>query len=663
MKNKQKKGGKAMAPVPSIYRNVVMMDKEGKPTGFIRKGQIPGSVIMRPFEVMPIKNYMKEKQNVLKTPKKEKYNLLKYNTDKRLLCMPQNFLYRQFRIPNGSNRSFFNFVSANNKKTFSNVLRVPTRISRGIISVGSGLQGNVLLGCIDDRCNTKVAIKIPKKGEAAAAAREFRNNKMIYKSCITDTPHIVQPIVLAKCGKSYVAYYEFFNGGSLDGWIKRHKKSLKLNDYKTILFQILYTMGAIYKKHPEFRHHDIHSGNIMVKTENVPSDGNTKYGKYSIKNNGIFTAVGDFGFSHSKKHPNPDVLSGQYGNYGVTKNSTIAQDIYVFISDLTKQAGYPEMNRFFESVTGFKISNKFKGDEFNIRMRTNTGKMGSIPDLLDNPFFDSIKVGQAMAPAPKAQPRKQVMNVAPKPASLSSTRCGARAIKGKAGILGMTTADMKKLIITQSEMKVPAGAKRADLCRMMSKFAAGRKALGIANKRSPVNAQAPKNMVVKPRARVVAARKAPSLMKIKKADNKVNITRRVRGVQKISVAPRPVAPKARPMPAPKVRPMPAPKARPMPAPKVAPKPMAPKATMDITRNNSGRVRIQRKVCDGQSRKMLDEMLIGFGMKPGDYKNKKAACDAIANAAQKLDMLGRYVTKAQETRETKKFMKNVKTGKF
>ena len=146
-------------------------------------------------------------------------------------------------------------------------------------------------------------------------------------------------------------------------------------------------------------------------------------------------------------------------------------------------------------------------------------------------------------------------------------------------------------------------------------------------------------------------------MKITKANSKANnITRRVRGVQKIAPAPK-KAPAPKPAAVPKA---------PAPKPVAAPKPAnvrTKKPTMDITRNNSGRVRIQRKVCDGQSRKMLDEMLVGFGMDPKSYKSKKTACDAIANAAQNMGMLGRYVTKSQEAKETKQFLKNLKAGKF
>ena len=234
--------------------------------------------------------------------------------DNEMLCLPQNFMYREFRIPSSTKKSLFNFVEANNSNGFRNVIRVPKKITPGLIPIGAGQQGTVLLGCLDDKCKTKVSIKVSKPGESEPAIREYKINKQVYERCINETPHILRPIMQMKCrGDKIVTYYEFFNGGSLDKWWRRHAKKLKTDDIKVAMFQILYTMGIIYKNLPSFRHHDLHTGNVFIKTgDGVPKSGYTKYGKYEIKNNGMFTAVADFGFAHSPPHAHKNLLNGEY---------------------------------------------------------------------------------------------------------------------------------------------------------------------------------------------------------------------------------------------------------------------------------------------------------------------------------------------------------------
>ena len=684
MPSKQYKGGKS--PASSLYRNRLMLNNKGKPSGYVQKGQLPGSLFFKQPKIMTIKDYVNNKKSYrpAKQTTNTKYNKLT-KISNELMCMPQNFMYRQVKLANTSKHTFFKFIKANNKNGFSNVLKMPPSISRGLVPLGKGEQGVVLLGCIDDKCKTKVAIKIPKAGGDKDAIREFRSNKMIYDSCSSQSPHIVQPIIQAKCAKTVVTYYEFFNGGSLDFWLPRHQKKLTLNNYKTILFQTLYTLRAIYKVHPQFRHHDLHSGNIMVRTEGIPSRGYTPYGtKYSIKNDGIFTAIGDFGFSSSPSHPNPGVVAGEFLPYGVSKNTTVSQNVFTLIADLTKQAEQGKvtgLGKFFEDVTGVKMSKHFKGTTFDIRLPKNSGRGASITNMLDSPFFDSIKQGRPAArkasPKPvarKASPKPVVRKASPKPVARKvsprivvttvspktlARKCGARAVKGSRGVLGMGVSEMRKLIMDHSEIKIPAGAKRGDLCKMLLKFPVGRKAMGL-NNAGVGRAVAPKNMP-SPTYRV-AVTKAPTPMKLGGGPG-VNVTRRTRGVQKIllgspSQRARKVVAKS-----PKVSTPPNFKFKmPSPvAPKRTPKPRAPKVV--ISRNNDRRIRIGRKVCDSQSRKMLDEMLVGFGMAPKDYKTKKAACEAIATHAQSKFRLERYVTTTQNAAERKQFRKNIQAGKF
>ena len=725
----KKKTRGEIIPIPKIYTNEVVLNRNKMPIG-IRKGQIPGSVMFRPTQLMSIKNYIENKKirknyrNYTKINNNKKvikgYNSIK-KLDAEKLCNPQNFLYREFRIPNGSSLNFFNFVKNNNNSS----LKINRTVSRGVLPLGEGLEAKILLGCIDDKCKTKVAIKVSKPEKAKDAIREYKITKEIYDKCVKKSPHIVQPITQVKCGNPMYTYYEFFNGGSLDNWLRRHK-SITNAQLKSIIFQILYTLKVIYETIPKFRHNDLHSGNVFVKTgKGIPSTGSTKYGKYRVKNMGIFTGIADFGFSMVPSNPNPSIVRGEYSHFGVTKNSTVGQNTFTFLASIAKDSGKRELLKFLEDVTGINVKNKFKGNVFNIRLIKNNGKVKAIDEMLDNKFFDEIRVNapKRVQPVPKAPP-------APRASTPMQGKCGTRAVKGKPGAEGMTTADLRNLIKAHTEFKIPAGAKRADLCKLLSKFTVGRKALGISN--GPKVFKPTRPAPVK-----TTYRKAPSPIRFEKK-NKNNITRRVRATQKqpanniklprgqgvkrvirllaeriyernpnnnrnyqtrmdnagrmarklytnkyrdlvkaglieegelitannfglVRKSPvRTSPPVVRKSPVRAARPA-RPVARKSPVRAARPaRPVARKspARPEISRNSKGRVRVNRKICDSYKRTEINEILMGFGMNPKEFKSKGSACTAISVAAENMGKLMRYRTKAEEAASLKKFRQNL-----
>jgi serine/threonine protein kinase len=97
--------------------------------------------------------------------------------------------------------------------------------------------------------------------------------------------------------------------------------------FKSILFQIIYTMHAIIKKYPAFRHYDLHDGNIMLKIDykykydvHKPrfmkfvngsggvggADGKNNTKTFFIPYFGIIAKIIDFGYS---KLPEEGIIS------------------------------------------------------------------------------------------------------------------------------------------------------------------------------------------------------------------------------------------------------------------------------------------------------------------------------------------------------------------
>ena len=91
-----------------------------------------------------------------------------------------------------------------------------------------------------------------------------------------------------KINKQIFSIMEWADKGTLkDNW----SEGLKIKDHFTIfLFQLLYTLSIIRETYPNFRHQDLHSGNILVSSTNN-KDG---YFKYTIQTKTYY--IPDCGF-------------------------------------------------------------------------------------------------------------------------------------------------------------------------------------------------------------------------------------------------------------------------------------------------------------------------------------------------------------------------------
>jgi hypothetical protein len=118
---------------------------------------------------------------------------------------------------------------------------------------------------------------------------------------------------------SHMLVSEFVEGGSLDTWVfntYENDKSISNYQWKSIVFQLLYTI-AVIQKHYKMMHNDFHYGNILVD-DTVEAKGYLVYeinGKtYYLKNTGVIPKLWDFEFSMVFS----DNLSGSYPNKFIT---------------------------------------------------------------------------------------------------------------------------------------------------------------------------------------------------------------------------------------------------------------------------------------------------------------------------------------------------------
>lgn len=214
-----------------------------------------------------------------------------------------------------------------NKSPFFMVEKTDT-IKKGIAKIGSGKMGDVFMGCIDNECKNKVAIKI----STDTLKVEYVIGKKL--SLLGG----VRMYYYSKCKKADILYSEFHEGGTLRGFMENNKNIMRPIHFRTIVTEVLYNLYKIHKKYPNFRHHDLHADNILINN-NFKHSGhrNFKIGNKVLKVNniGIESVINDFGFSVMKNVENELVDSNDYkSSYGIYRDSHIMYDAHCFLNNV-----------------------------------------------------------------------------------------------------------------------------------------------------------------------------------------------------------------------------------------------------------------------------------------------------------------------------------------
>jgi hypothetical protein len=262
----------------------------------------------RHFEdLKKIASLSKNKKNI-KTQKQR--NLLGKNVIKAIEgigCKPQNVFYKP--------DSLFSVNGSLSTK-------------KGIRKVGKGEYGEVFVGCIDKECEKPVAIKISTEPNQF----EYKIGKRIEKLSGT------RMYAYQKCDKYSIIYTEYANSGNLSSFIKDNIKSLRPIHLRTIVTHVLYNLYRIQKKFQTFRHHDLHTDNVLVNT-NIKSSGIRRYKIndtiLKVHDIGIEALINDYGFSCIQGIPNPTIDSNNYkSKYGIYRESNPMYDVHFFLNSL-----------------------------------------------------------------------------------------------------------------------------------------------------------------------------------------------------------------------------------------------------------------------------------------------------------------------------------------
>ena len=185
----------------------------------------------------------------------------------------------------------------------------------------SGAYGNVRRAKLTGKSRKFIAMKemkVPKSNPELGELAEMEY-KIARKLKDFDIPKVYKYIKCPIKGngpniRKDILYFEYVDGISLREYL-RTRQDLTLVQLKSIVVQVCYNLYRIHKKFPTFRHHDLHTDNILVRPiarKNIPIEvGDTKY---MIDNGGLELVMIDFGFASFPGIPNPLVNKKNYIN-------------------------------------------------------------------------------------------------------------------------------------------------------------------------------------------------------------------------------------------------------------------------------------------------------------------------------------------------------------
>jgi hypothetical protein len=302
--------------------------------------------------------------------------------------------------------------------------------------------------------------------------------------------HFVQPAKRTK--PKDILYMELLDGMSFNSWWKTNPS---LDAIKSVITQVFDNLYRINQKFPDFRHRDLHGGNVMVTRNETPYTWKVDLGrkvirndpggsfrsrlgspdikKYKRTNAGVEAHIIDFGLSYwSRRMPNPETADGGYEGAGIYGHGigpgTIYYDIHRFLYIIyvkVRNPGNPKeraIKNFIEELIPNKEFLEFNGkftnqgyllSDYHVALRAN---LPTFKTILTHPFLTGEKspnrpktLSEAlkMLPKPKAKtpvkvktPKAKTKTPSPKLSSAERKKKMNNAIKKAAAVLAKPKA-------------------------------------------------------------------------------------------------------------------------------------------------------------------------------------------------------------------------------
>lgn len=366
--------------------------------------------------------------------------------------------------------------------------------------ISEGQFGKMYRGSINDNGRRYVAYKEIDTSDSTDGAFEFEfkvaqklkefavPEVYLFKKCpIQDkTPKKVRKkngtLVLPtrRTKPKDILYMELLDAMSFYSWWQTNPS---LDAVKSVIVQVFDNLYRINQKFPDFRHRDLHGGNVMVNPNalttpytwkvdlgrkvirNDPGGsfrsrvGSPDIKKYKRTNAGVEATIIDFGLSYwSDRMPNPETADGGYEQAGIypKRPGTIRYDTHRFLYIIYVKVRQPQnakeraIKNFIEELIPNKKYLEFNGP-FTSQgyLVKDTWAMQEIPSfktILSHPFL----TGEKSPNRPKTL--ANALGMIPKPKA---------PVKAKTPVKTKTKTPSPKLSTAERKKKMNSAIKRA----------------------------------------------------------------------------------------------------------------------------------------------------------------------------------------------------------
>ena len=323
------------------------------------------------------------------------------------------------------------------------------RIGKGK-PIGQGILGKTYRGSINDNGRRYVAYKEINTSHTASTNGAFEFEfKVAQKLKEFAVPEVylfkkcpIQRFSFPRRTKPKdILYMELLNGKSFDSWWQTNPS---LDAIKSVITQVFDNLYRISEKYPDFRHRDLHGGNVMVDPNALTTQYTWKVDNKTYKrtNTGVTAHIIDFGLSYwSNNIQNPETSRGGYEHAGIFKDRPgshyydIHRFLYIIYVKVRNQQNTKEIDikKFIESIIPKEFL-KYNGEYtksgclvFPAVFRTfkvNLDGPGfkNFKDILTHPFLTGEekpnRLSEALKMIPKAKTPPKVTKALP-PRNLS----------------------------------------------------------------------------------------------------------------------------------------------------------------------------------------------------------------------------------------------------
>lgn len=134
---------------------------------------------------------------------------------------------------------------------------------------------------------------------------------------------------------NYVCFIEEFST-DLTKYVLRSRPTDAV--LRGIVFQVLYTLAALQKLLPGFRHNDLSTNNILIKRLRRRASASYAVGAktYYVTDMPVLAALSDYDFLHAPGHPRLSNERVTNGKYKVNASKNVSYDTHFFLKTLLK---------------------------------------------------------------------------------------------------------------------------------------------------------------------------------------------------------------------------------------------------------------------------------------------------------------------------------------